>query len=164
MNPLSPETAGLHFAYSDWASRRLVETAATLSEEELTRDHKSADKSVLGTLVHVFAADRVWYARVTGTPVTRFVGESDHQLSVLQNDWPALHQQWLAYLSGANLAGVIAYKDMKGNSHQSPLWQIVLHVVNHGTHHRGMVAAMMRSMGHTPPVLDEIAYFRQLAK
>lgn len=142
----------------------MVEAASRLSEEELTRDHKSADKSVLGTLVHVFAADRIWYARVTGAPITKFIDESDYQLTVLQTEWPGLHQWWTEYLDTADLSAIISYKDMKGNSHQSPLWQILLHVINHGTHHRGMVAAMIRSMGHAPPALDEIAYFRQLAQ
>lgn len=164
MTPLSSETGCIHFAYSGWASQRLVEAAAKLTEEELTRDHKSADKSVLGTLVHIFAADRVWYARVTGAAITKFIDEADYRMAVLETDWPVLHQQWLAYLATADLGVVIAYKDMKGNSHESPLWQILLHVVNHGTHHRGMVTAMLRAMGHTPPPLDEIAYFRQLRK
>lgn len=162
MTPISQETARIHFEYTAWASRRLVEAAGKLSEEELIRDHKSADKSVLGTLVHVFAADRIWYGRVTGAPAAQFIADSDYRLSVLDNDWPALHQRWITFLSSADLAAAIRYKDLKGNPYESPLWQILLHVVNHGTHHRGMVAAMIRAMGHAPPPLDEIAYFRQL--
>ncbi len=162
MTPLARETACTHFAYSGWATARLVDAAAQLSEEELTRDHKSADKSVLGTLVHTFAADRIWLARVTGVKPSKFIDESDHQLSVLQTDWPALQQKWIEYLQTADLAAVISYKDMKGNSHQSPLWQILLHVVNHATHHRGQAAGMIRSMGHTPPPLDLIAYYRAI--
>jgi uncharacterized damage-inducible protein DinB len=164
MTPIATETARIHFAYSAWASARLVDAASMLSEEELHRDHKSADKSVLGTLVHIFAADRIWYARVTGQHSSKFIAETDYQLSVLQKEWPELHTRWQDYLSTADLNAVITYKDLKGNAHESPLWQIVLHVVNHGTHHRGMVAAMIRAMGHAPPVLDEIAYFRQLPR
>ena len=81
-------------AYSDWASRRLVEAAAQLSVEQLTRDFGTADKSVLGTLVHVFAADRIWLARLEGAPNAPFTTEADYRLSVLQNDWPALHERW----------------------------------------------------------------------
>ena len=161
---LTPEIAGVHFAYSAWASQRVVDAAGKLSDEELRRDHKSADKSVLGTLVHTFAADRIWYARVTGAPITKFVDESDHDMAVLRSDWPTLYSDWAKFLAGADLGSVIPYKDMKGNPYETPLWQIVLHVVNHGSHHRGMVAAMLRAMGQTPPPLDEIAYFRQLAK
>ena len=40
-----------------------------------------------------------------------------------------------------------------------PAWQIVMHVVNHGTHHRGAVSGFLRAMGKTPPKLDLIAYY-----
>jgi uncharacterized damage-inducible protein DinB len=164
MYPISRDVASSHFAYTAWASARVVEAASKLSEEELTRDHKTADKSVLGTLVHTFAADRIWYARVTGAPITKFCDESDFQLAVLQTEWPSLHQWWIEHLDTADLSKVIAYTSLKGDPYESPLWQILLHVINHGSHHRGMVAAMLRAMGHTPPQLDEIVYFRHLAQ
>lgn len=59
------------------------------------------------------------------------------------------------------LAGV-SYKDLSGNPWTTPLWQIVLHVVNHGTHHRGAVSGFLRAMGHPPPALDLMAYYRSL--
>ena len=49
-----------HLRYTAWASARIVDAASRLSDEERTRDFKSADKSVLGTLVHVYGADRVF--------------------------------------------------------------------------------------------------------
>ncbi len=159
------ETARQHLSYTRWASRKLVEAAASLTEEERTRDFRHADKSVLGTLVHIFAADRAWLGRITGNPVTRFLdAEADMKLSVLENDWPALHERWLAWASGLDDQAMLAstsYKDLKGNPHATPLWQILLHVVNHATHHRGQVSAMMRAMGHTPPPLDLIFYYRE---
>jgi uncharacterized damage-inducible protein DinB len=58
---------------------------------------------------------------------------------------------------------IVAYKDMKGNPYSQPLWQLVLHVVNHGTHHRGQVSGFLRVMGHTPPPLDLVFYYREQA-
>jgi uncharacterized damage-inducible protein DinB len=52
------------------------------------------------------------------------------------------------------------YQDMRGNTWTNPIWHLVLHVVNHGTHHRGQAAGFLRAMGHVPPVLDLIAYYR----
>jgi uncharacterized damage-inducible protein DinB len=162
------ETLRTHLRYTDWASRRIVDSAASLSEEELNRDFKHSDKSVLGTLVHIFAADRVWIQRVKGAPITGFIDpEKDFQMSVLRNEWPAILQQWhdlAAGLSDEAAGRKIQYKDLKGNSYETPLWQIILHVVNHATHHRGQVSAMIRAMGHTPPPVDLIYYYRELAK
>jgi uncharacterized damage-inducible protein DinB len=52
---------------------------------------------------------------------------------------------------------------MRGNPWRQPLGQLVLHVVNHGTHHRGQVSAFLRMMGHVPPKLDLVTYYRDTA-
>jgi uncharacterized damage-inducible protein DinB len=159
------EALKLHLPYTVWASGKLLEAAATLNPEELERDFQTADKSVLGTLVHVFAADRVWLSRVRGL-AGQFITPEDRSLAVLQRDWPAVHQGWMELLDGETeetIARPIAYKDLAGNSHMTPLWQIMLHMVNHGTHHRGQVSGFLRAMGHPPPQLDLIRYYRSLA-
>src|SRR5437763_13492726 len=130
-------------AYSAWASRRLVDAAAQLPPEQLTRDFGTADKSVLGTLVHVFAADRIWLARVAKNVPEQFTSDADYQLSVLQNDWPQLQDKWREWAAGLTdeaAAADLCYRDMRGNEWRQPIWQLVLHVVNHGTHHRGQAA------------------------
>jgi uncharacterized damage-inducible protein DinB len=51
---------------------------------------------------------------------------------------------------------------MRGNPWRQPLGQLVLHVVNHGTHHRGQVSGFLRAMGHVPPKLDLVSYYRNM--
>jgi uncharacterized damage-inducible protein DinB len=163
--PVSADTLRLHLDYTAWASQRLMDAAAKLSAEELTHDFKTADKSVLDTLVHVYAADRIWLARVLGEPRATFIDPEDRDLGLLQAEWPALLQRWKLWLRDLNDVDVlqpISYKDTKGNPYSSPLWQIILHVVNHGTHHRGQVSGFLRAMGHTPAPLDLIAYYRTI--
>jgi uncharacterized damage-inducible protein DinB len=154
-------------AYSAWASRRMVEAAAQLSPDQLTRDFGTADKSVLGTLVHIFAADRIWLRRIEGHLPEKFIGEEDYRLSVLQNDWPALQDKWRAWAAGLEdeaAAADLHYRDIRGNQWTQPIWQVVLHVVNHGTHHRGQVQGFLRAMGASPAPLDLTAYYRTRAK
>lgn len=166
LRPMSVPVAVLrsHVRYTTWASARIVEAAAKLTTEELLRDFKSADKSVLGTLAHVYAADRVWLGRIHGAPPTRFLDpDVDVKLEVLQNEWPALLQRWQAWVDALPDGSASAsYKDLQGREQSTPFWQIVLHAVNHGTHHRGQVAAMVRAMGHTPPSLDLIRFYREV--
>ncbi len=161
---LSADVLRSHLAYTAWASRRLVEAAARLSTEELNRDFHTADRSVLGTLVHVFAADRIWLARLSGAPQQGFISDADYSLAVLQNDWPALYERWQAWareLTEERIGAEMHYVDTKGNPWSQPLWQLVLHVVNHGTHHRGQVSGFLRIMGYTPPPLDLTTYYRE---
>jgi len=113
----------------------------------------------------VFAADRLWLARVRGQMAGPFVEESDYSLDVMQRDWPGAHagwRDWLASLAEDGFAKDIDYSDLKGRSHSTPAWQIVLHVVNHGTHHRGQVSGFLRRMGRKPQQLDLVVYYRNL--
>ena len=152
-----------HLQYSAWASLRLVHAASELSEAELLRDFQTSDQSILGTLVHTFAGDRVWLARLQGSPRATFSSEADHALSVLANDWPAVHRDWDGLAASWNddaVAKDLTYRDLRGNTWTHPIWQLAMHVVNHATHHRGQVVGFLRSMGRVPPALDLIAYYR----
>jgi len=162
--PTLPDVLRDHLNYTAWASSKLVEAASVLNPQELMRDFATADHNVLGTLVHVYA-DRIWLGRIEGNPPAQFiVPEQDMLLSVLTNDWPALHQrwkQWAALLTEDSINKDISYKSTKGDPFVTPLWQIILHVVNHGTHHRGLVSGFLRAMGHTPPSLDLAGFYRE---
>jgi uncharacterized damage-inducible protein DinB len=163
---LTPGMLQIQLRYTDWASRLLVEAAGALTQDELTRDFGTADKSVLGTLVHVFAADRIWYSRVVGPPQDYFTRPEDYTLDVLRGEWPRLLERWQAFAEGIGqetVESVIRYKDLRGNEHGQPLWQILLHMVNHGTHHRGQVSGFLRAMARRPPATDLIYYYRQIS-
>jgi uncharacterized damage-inducible protein DinB len=155
-----------HIEYTAWASSRLLEAAAALTPEQLTRDFGTADRSVVGTLAHVFAADRVWIGRIQGAPPATFLEPHEADLAYLREHWPRLHsrwREWAAQQSAESLATPLVYHDLKGNRYSQPLWQVVLHVVNHATHHRGQVSGFLRAMGVVPPPLDLIAYYRTQA-
>ena len=161
-----PDILRNHLQYSAWASGLLLEAAAELTEEELIRDFHTADHSVLGTLVHIFGADRIWLARIQHSPNPVGLTDEDFSLTVLQKDWPIISDHWIEWADGITEESAMAtltYKDLRGNEWTQPLWQIVLHVVNHATHHRGQVAGFLRTMGKTPPKLD-LAHFDRLVK
>jgi uncharacterized damage-inducible protein DinB len=150
--------------YTQWASSRLIEAASTLSPEELTRDFKTADRSILETLVHVYAAERLWLRRLLDEPAKDFVTDADYRLSVVQNDWPELHDRWKHWgraLTDASAQASIAYTDLEGNRWELRVWQIVMHAVNHATHHRGQVSGFLRTLGRTPPPVDLIYFYRR---
>jgi uncharacterized damage-inducible protein DinB len=152
--------------YTAWASALLLNAATALTNEDLARDFQTADRSVVGTLAHIFAADRIWLARLSGVPAPDFTNGADGSLAALQSSWPIVLEGWkcwAATLTDDEAAAQFAYVDTKGRPWEQPLWQIVQHVINHGTHHRGQVSGFLRSMGHTPPVTDLHHYYRQRA-
>jgi len=153
-----------HLAYTVWASARLLSAAEELSERELAHDFKTADRSIVGTLAHIFAADRVWLGRIKQRPPSAFILPEEKNLAVLQEQWPGLHAawiQWAADLTDHSAQSILSYQDLKGNPWTQPTWQEVLHVVNHATHHRGQVSGFLRALGRTPPSLDLIAFYRE---
>src|SRR5215510_14786767 len=83
-----------HLSYTAWASKQLVHAVEHLSPEQLKHDFGTADHSILGTLVHIFAADRIWWHRIHGATPASFLSESDYNLHVLQIDWPLLQDKW----------------------------------------------------------------------
>jgi uncharacterized damage-inducible protein DinB len=90
-----------------------------------------------------------------------FVTDPDRSLPALQAAWPPLFERWKAWaaeLTDERAREQVAYATMEGTPCQQPLWQVILHVVNHGTHHRGQVSGFLRTLGRTPPVID-LAYF-----
>jgi uncharacterized damage-inducible protein DinB len=162
---VSADTLRLHLDYTRWATARLLDAAAGLTPEELNRDFGTSERSILGTLVHIFAADRIWLYRLAGGPNPGFVSDADRSLAVLQTDWPALLERWRVWaadLTDEAVRAQCAYTDLKGNPYCQPVWQILLHVVNHGTHHRGQASGFLRALGRTPPPLDLIYYYRGL--
>ena len=152
--------ARLHLRYSTWASRKLLEAARQLNPKDLTRAVGVSHGSILGTLGHIQLADWIWYTRVVES-----IPRPETTLEGVEKAWPEIHRRWEAWadaLTDADLARVLDYKALDGSAYQSPLWQIVLHVVNHATLHRGQVMAMIRQLGIAPPGTDLIYYYREL--
>jgi uncharacterized damage-inducible protein DinB len=159
-------TAGelrLHLRYSGWASQKILEAAVTLEEDPLSRELGVSHHSVLETLSHIYFADAAWFSRVAD-PGMNFRPDkvSMEQLCTkwkeIQNRW----ERWADSLADDELTRIVAYKSWKGDPCETPLWQIVLHVVNHATLHRGQVVSMLRQLGVPPPPTDLIFYYRSL--
>src|SRR5690348_5284682 len=91
---VSAATLREHLAYTAWASHRLVRAVEHLPHDQLTHDFHTSERNLLGTLVHVFGADRIWLARVLGETATNFLTEGDYNLHVLQIDWPLIYEKW----------------------------------------------------------------------
>jgi uncharacterized damage-inducible protein DinB len=145
-------------AYTMWADRQMLEALAEFPEEELTRDTGGSFRSLLGTMAHILGAEQVWLSRLTGAPVDRLATESDYAdlpslAAGFVDFWPQL-EVFMASLTEAQLAVWFSWVNFRGESHQAPFHQVLLHFANHSTYHRGQVASQMRQLGHQPPGTD----------
>ncbi len=150
-------------AYTMWADRQFLEALAEVPAEDLTRDTGTSFGSILGTMAHILGAEQVWLARFVGAPLDRLPGGEDWPdlpaLAAGFTDlWPQL-EVFLASLTEAQIGSTLAWVNYRGENHQAPFQQAVIHFANHSTYHRGQVASQMRQLGHRPPATD-LVYWR----
>lgn len=155
------------FDYGEWANHRFLEVAATLSADDFRRDLKGSHGGVRGTLVHTYGAELVWHDRFMGVATASLPVEDDFpDVPALRERWAALEAErrvWLASLGADDGERVIGYRSLKGDPFSSRLWPLVQHVANHGSYHRGQVAAFLRQLGTKPPTTDLVVFDRERA-
>lgn len=156
--------AVMHVRYHGWATELLLEAAGRLSGEQLHKDLGTAYGSVFGTLVHIYLADQIWFKRFHGeSPSSLPAVTAEEGLERLRMVWMELlhgYEAWSGGRSDEDWDGMLSFKDRLGNPYTMPLGKLLLHVVNHGTLHRGQVMAMFRQLGEKPPATDLLYYFR----
>jgi uncharacterized damage-inducible protein DinB len=162
---MNAQDARTHIRYSGWASRKLLEAVTNLTPEERTRPMGVSHESLQRTLAHIYFADSIWYTRTVDPSVPVPNPKELPSMETLTAAWGNLQSGWEAWagsLTDGDLERVAQYKALDGTPFESPVWQIVLHVVNHATLHRGQVMAMLRQLGAKPPATDLIYFYRDL--
>jgi uncharacterized damage-inducible protein DinB len=164
---MTADEARTHLRYSGWASRKALDAALALPPEDQIKPMGVSHESVLGTLRHIYMADRIWYKRTVDPELSMPATVSETpSADVLTGDWQDLQRRWEAWadsLTDADMSRVVSFKMMNGTPAEAPAVHIVLHLVNHATLHRGQVVGMLRQLGVKPPVTDLIFYLRELA-
>jgi uncharacterized damage-inducible protein DinB len=164
---MTAEEARTHIRYSGWASRRLLDAAEALTEEQRTKSMGVSHGSIQETLGHIYFADRIWYKRTVEPELTMPPMTDMSSLEAITLDWPNLQMKWEAWaetLTDQDMERMVQYKMMSGMAMESPRSHIVLHLVNHATLHRGQVVGMLRQLGVKPPITDLIFYLRDLSQ
>jgi len=143
--------------YKAWANELVFDAAARLPEAELTAPRKIVFGSLLRTLNHVYAMDEVWRAHLEGRPhgyATRNP-EASPPLAELAAAQEAMDVWFVGYAdAGFDEDGIVNFRFIGGGPGAMTRRDILLHVANHGTYHRGNVASMMYQAGVTPPTTD----------
>ena len=147
----------LHIRYSNWASRVLMDAVRALPVPELAKPTGISHHSILGTMAHLHFADWIWYTRVAEQ-----IEKPAETMEAIEREWPGLQERWERFcdaLSDADLSRAISYRSIRGYDGVATVEQIVMHLVNHGTLHRGQVMGMIRQLGITPPGTDLLHYY-----
>lgn len=141
------------FEYNQWAN-------ALFSDVILSSNYKNKKIDVL--LSHTLAAELIWLDRISlvniPVPGTWELLPLNKAIESLK----AADKLWLSYLNDEpDVDTIINYSDSEGKSHQTILKDIITHVANHGTHHRGQLATLLRQEDIAPPASDFIFFARR---
>ena len=159
---MKPEEMLALYDYNAWADRRVLEAASALSKEEFLKPMGSSFSSIRDTLALIFGVEWLWLERFQGrSPASIPDGNEFTETNVLKARWMEFEPTLLKFARGlteSDLDRVMEYKTMKFGVYTNPLWQSMLHLVNHGTYHRGQVTTMLRQLG-TQPILTDLMHF-----
>jgi uncharacterized damage-inducible protein DinB len=151
------------YRYNRWANVRILDAATNLSNEDFMRDLKNSYPSIRDTLAHVMSAEWAWLERCRGSsPKQMLPSSSFPTVSALRERWDEIHRGLLELLNsitGETLNTIISYVNFQGETWKYPLWQILYHVVNHSTYHRGQIITMFRRLGSEPMSTDLLLYY-----
>lgn len=151
--------------YHYWARDRVLDAVDTLTPEQFTRDLGSSFKSIRDTLAHTFSAEWAWHSRWLGTSPTAMLRfEEFPDAATIRRRWAEQETKVRAYLDGLtgdDINRVVEYKLLSGQPGATPVWQMLQHMVNHASYHRGQVTTMLRQLGAAPAKsMDMIAFYR----
>lgn len=158
------EIRGL-YDYTDWANDRMVEAIRALTEEQYTREITSSFPSIRATLGHVAGAEWIWLQRWKGTsPAAQPAWAVDAPVNRLADQLRTVASERRTFLRSADdsaLQQPLTYRNLKGDPFTNRLIDVLLHVANHSTHHRGQLTTMVRQAGAVPPATDLIVFRRE---
>ncbi len=160
--------------YNHWMNDKLYAVAATLPQTVLDEARGAFFGSISGTLNHLLVADTIWLKRLAAHPAGFACLEPLHAIAMpARLDQPladgfaalqarrrqldALLVQWSLALTPAELGRVLDYHNMRGEAQSRPLPEVLVHLFNHQTHHRGQLSTLLSQLGLDIGVTDLIA-------
>ena len=143
---------------------RLVDHMQWADAQVLTKLHTAPeDTAALKWYAHVVAVERVWYLRLHGQDWTTqrvWPSLSLDECAALAEQTSAQFHQFVAQLKDTDHVREVSYTNSTGDSFTNTVADILTHVALHGVHHRGQIAASLRSNEIDPPALDFIRFAR----
>jgi uncharacterized damage-inducible protein DinB len=143
------------FAYDRWATRRVLAALDGLDPTVWERARVVDERGLGGILVHHLGASQRWRIGLESHGAEEGPEPEEEPLPTVAElrarwdaEWAAV-DTWLPTLTDDFVA--IVYDGV-------PVWQMLVHVVNHGTQHRSEAAALLTAEGHSPGDLDLIDY------
>lgn len=152
--------------YNCWAHQKIIDVILALPEEKQVTEIPSSFKTLQLTLLHMWDAESIWWQRMKLHE--RFVRPSENFRGVTRDvanglvSQSKLWENWVANTTDFALDHVFQYLNNNKQPTKMQVGQMILHVFNHGTYHRGQLVNMLRQLGvEKIPQTDFIVWGRK---
>lgn len=154
--------------YKAWADNLFLDAVSTVPRIELGAPRPIWFGSLIRTLHHSYAMDHVWRSHLLGKPHGLVSRNPEHcpalgTLIEAQREMDAWYVAYADSMSESALDVEVQFEFIGGGAGVMSRRDILLHVVNHTTYHRGHVACMLYELGLFPPATDYPVFLREQA-
>ena len=146
--------------YNIWATNRLIQSLESIHNDDFYKDVGLYFKNIAGTLNHLLLGEHyLWYSRFNEgvSPQIALDTIIHTEKAALLNELQQKSLNWITFIyqiDETTLEGNLTYKRVSGQELTLPFAATLMHVFNHGTHHRGQITAAVTALGYSCPELD----------
>ncbi len=148
---MTPEQFQTLFEYHYAAHERIWDCVRGLAPERFLEPSDYSFGSIRNQLAHCMIVDIRWLARLQGEMPPELAFDEYPDASALRQAWIAVRKQFMAYIKDLTPADLNEFINLdfpgRYGRKRNPRWQILLHVINHGTDHRAQILARLHELG-----------------
>lgn len=155
--------------YNLWANKQLLQTVVQLNSEQQQQNIVSSFSSIHATVFHLLDAESIWWQRLKlQEPIAiPSVQQKDATIQEIIQELLKQSELWLNWVITANEAQiqhVFAYQNSKKEQFKQPVWQMLLHLFNHSTYHRGQLVTMLNQLAIKKIPATDFIHWSRLKK
>lgn len=142
------------FSYDNWANEQVLLSL---------QDHLGFERSdkAVAYFAHIAGSQQMWFKRIKEESIDDVEIWPDYGLADALQNMKTLNQQWKQLVNATdNFDKIVSYTNSKGTPYETPLSDILFHIIIHGQHHRAQIAKLLRNAKIDPPATDFIFFSR----
>lgn len=145
------------FRYNQWANNLIIKA---LEQAD------SRTTEMVNLLAHINRAQEIWLSRILHTGNSQGGPElwPEEKFDEIKKQLQESSEEWAEFIETMNedhFKEEHQYANSKGKLFTSSMEDVIIHVINHSTHHRAQISQLLREQGDNPPPTDYIFYSRE---
>ena len=154
--------------YNVWANNSLFDRISSLTEQQIHQELPNSFPSLYKTVLHLLDAETIWWQRLklveyVEAPSKNFTG-SFGELAKQSQQQSLQWKEWVDLASENQLQHVFAYQNSKKEQFKQPVNEVLLHLFNHGSYHRGQIVTMFHQLGVDKIPQTDFAFYTRIVK